>query len=61
MYYFLVAPSNYRKIMFVLKDFSSKHNETLAEYYLRRYAHLIPSKVEFWEYDELKSSAKQLR
>lgn len=51
MYYFLAAPKNFRKIFFVLKDFSVKKNETLAEYYLRTYSHLIPEGVEFWEFD----------
>ena len=51
MYYFLAAPEDYRKIFFVLKDFSTKRNETLAEYYLRTYSHLVPANVEFWEYD----------
>ena len=51
MYLFHVAPRSYRKIMFVLKDFSKKRNETLAQYYLRINAHLIPEDVEFWEFD----------
>ena len=51
MYYFLAAPESYRKIFFVLKDFSAKKNETLAEYYLRTYSHLVPKDVEFWEYN----------
>lgn len=51
MYYFLVAPADYRKIFFVLKDYSHKRNETLAQYYLRAYAHLIPKGVEIWEYN----------
>jgi len=59
MYYFLLAPSNFRKIMFVLKDYSEKRNETLAQYYLRQYEHLVPNDVEFWEYDEcLKTATK---
>lgn len=52
MYYFVAAPTGYRCIMFVLRDFSTKHGETLAQYYLRTYPHLIPRGVEFWEYDE---------
>jgi len=52
MYYFVVAPNDFRKIMFVLRDYSEKRNETLAEYYIRRYKHLIPRDVEFWEYNE---------
>ena len=57
MYYFVAVPSDYRKIMFVLRDYSKKHDETLAEYYLRTYRHLIPSDVEFYEYDEKNQSA----
>jgi len=60
MYYFLVAPEGYRKIMFVLRDFSIKRQETLAEYYLRTYKHLVPSDVEFWEYDEKTCHAEKL-
>ncbi len=60
MYYFLVAPPGYRKIMFVLRDYSEKRKETLAKYYLRRYKHLIPDDVEFWQYDESIQSATQL-
>lgn len=60
MYYFLAAPSEYRKIMFVLRDFSQKRGETLAEYYLRTYRHLVPKGVEFWEYNESEFEAVQL-
>lgn len=60
MYYFLASPSHYRKIMFVARDYSQKRKQTLAEYYIRTYRHLIPQGVEFWEYDEAKMSAVQL-
>lgn len=60
MYYFLAAPERYRKIMFVLRDFSEKRGEILVEYYLRTYGHLIPSDVEFQEYDELTALADRL-
>jgi len=60
MYYFNIAPKEYLKIMFVLKDKSEKRKETLAEYYLRTYKHLIPAGVEFWEYDESTNSAEKL-
>ena len=52
MYYFLVAPQGYRKILFVLRDVSERRRETLAEYYVRTYGHLIPEGVEIWEFDE---------
>ena len=60
MYYFLVSPPGYRKIMCVLRDYSEKRGETLAEYYLRTYRHLIPSDVELWEFDEAQKVAVQL-
>jgi hypothetical protein len=61
MYYFLAAPKDYRKIFFVLKDVSAKHHETLAQYYLRTYDHMIPDDVEFWEYDEQKKIVEIIR
>ena len=60
MFYFHIAPRDYRKIMFVLRDFSSRRGESLAGYYLRTHGHLIPHDVEFWEYDEENGSAKRL-
>lgn len=59
MYYFHLTPLMYRKIMFVLRDFSIQRNQTLAGYYLRHYGHLIPTTVELWEYDPV--SAKAMR
>jgi hypothetical protein len=52
MYYFLAAPAEYKKVMFVLRDVSESRSETLLQYYLKTYSHLIPPGVEFWEYDE---------
>ena len=60
MYYFTIAPNGYRKVFFVLRDYSQKRQETLAEYYIRTYAHLIPRDVEIWGYDENKKSANRL-
>jgi len=60
MYYFVAAPRDYRRILLVLRDYSRKRDETLAEYYLRTYRHLIPSDVELWEYDEESRSARRL-
>jgi hypothetical protein len=60
MYYFVASPAGFRKIMFVLYDFSEKRKETLAEYYIRTYKHLIPNDVEFWEYEEAKNTAKRI-
>ena len=52
MYYFHLAPADYRKIFFILRDYSHKRHETLGDYYIRTYGHLIPSDVEIMEYDE---------
>ena len=60
MLYFVAAPLEYRKIMFVLRDYCPKRKETLAGYYLRTYSHLIPSAVEFWEYDDSKRIAMHI-
>lgn len=60
MFYFYVAPLGYRKILFGLRDYSEKRRETLAEYYMRTYYHLIPPDVEIWEYDEEKNIAHRV-
>jgi hypothetical protein len=52
MYYFHLAPAGYRKILFVLRDLSTRRGETLATYYIRTYGHLIPKDVEILELDE---------
>ena len=51
MYFFHIAPPEYRKILFVLRDYSAKKRGTLAQYYVRNYSHLIPDDVEIWEFD----------
>jgi hypothetical protein len=51
MYLFYATPPIYRKIFFVLKDYSTERAETLAEYYIRTKSHLIPKDVEIWEFD----------
>ncbi len=49
---FLLAPADYRKCFFVLHHRSESRGESLADYYRRTYAHLIPADVEFCEWDE---------
>lgn len=60
MYYFSLVPKDYRKIFFVLYDYSKKRKESLAEYYIRTKGHLIPSDVEIFEYNESNSKYKIL-
>ena len=55
MYLFLLAPQRFQKVLFVLRDFNERRSESLAEYYVRNYSHLIPDDVEIWEYDEFNS------
>jgi len=52
MYYFSLAPVEFRKILFVLHDRREKEGESLLAYYKRTYYHLIPEGVEFMEWDE---------
>lgn len=60
MYYFYLAPNNYRKIFFCLKDYNEKRKVTLARYYIDKYYHLIPTDVEIWEYCAKKQTASKL-
>lgn len=52
MFYFHLAPSDYRKILFVLHDRRDGDGESLLSYYTRMYRHLIPEGVEIMEWDE---------
>ncbi len=60
MYYFHLAPNDYRKIFFCLKDYSKKKGITLAKYYIKTRSHLIPLRVEVWEYCEETKTAHKL-
>jgi hypothetical protein len=60
MYYFYAAPKDYRKILFVLRHFSPKRKQTLAEYYIKTNRHLIPDGVEIWEFDETSNTAQRI-
>lgn len=61
MYYFTASPPEYRKIFFVLRDERKSNGETLAEYYIRMYSHLIPTSVEIWEYDTNSEKGKLVK
>lgn len=60
MYFFHAAPSGYRKIFFVLRDYSKERNLTLGQYYIKIYRHLIPKDVEIWEFDNKESKAVRI-
>ena len=61
MFFFHASPPGYQKLLVVLHDFSSKRNETLGEYYVRTYSHLIPKDVEVWEYKEHSKEGKRIK
>jgi hypothetical protein len=48
MYYFHVAPLDYRKVLCVLKH--ERAGQSLAAYYIHAHGHLIPGGVEIWEF-----------
>ena len=49
MYYFHMAPPDYRKIFFVERSVRPKYEESLLTYFRRTQDHMIPHDVEFWE------------
>lgn len=49
MFYFHMAPPNYRKIFFVEQSLRAGREETLLDYFRKTQAHMIPHDVEFWE------------
>ncbi len=51
MFYFHMAPTDYRKIFFVERSVRPGREETLLGYFRRTQAHMIPYDVEFWELD----------
>lgn len=51
MFYFHMAPQDYKKIFLVERSLRSSHGESLLSYFLRTQAHMIPPDVECWELD----------
>ena len=51
MFYFHMAPQDYRKIFVVERSVRRGRPESLLAYFLRTQAHMIPPDVEFWELD----------
>lgn len=52
MFYFHMAPPEYRKLFVATRSLRPGYGETLLEYFARTQAHMIPDDVEFWEVDE---------
>jgi hypothetical protein len=61
MYYFHLAPTNFRKILFVLEARHSRQSETLAEYYIRTNGHLIPVDVSIFEYNPVTKAGRYVK
>jgi len=61
MFYFHIAPNHYRKVLFVVRDIHARRAESLAEYYVRNYSHLIPPGVSIIEFDERSGLAVQVK
>lgn len=59
MYYFHIAPPEFRKALCVSKH--ERKGQSLAAYYLRTHGHLIPDDVEIWEFDVDASIETRLR
>ena len=49
MFYFHMAPAEYRKIFFAERSLRPSTGETLLQYFRRTQVHMIPDDVEFWE------------
>ena len=52
MFYFHMAPPDYRKIFCVERSLRAGRTESLLSYFLRTQAHMIPPDVEFWELED---------
>ena len=62
MLYFMAAPQSHRKMLFIRKTEgrTMTSDETLGEYFVRLYGHLIPEDVEVHELDDNDLSVRQI-
>ena len=51
MFYFYMAPRDYRKLFVVERSTRAGQDESLLSYFCRTQTHLIPHDVELWEID----------
>lgn len=62
MFHFHLAPSNYRKILFVLKHLRPQgKGDSLGTHYVRTQGHLIGEGIEVWQFDLTNGVAEKLR
>jgi hypothetical protein len=50
MYYFSLAPKEYKKIFFVEMFYSQNRIKTLLQYFIEKYYHLIPRDIMLYDY-----------
>lgn len=60
MYYFHLAPSHYRKVLFVLDSSHPRQPNTLAMHYFRTHRHLIPAGVSILQYNPSSRAVKEI-
>ena len=56
--YFVAAPRGYRRLLVVLRDM--RRGQSLAEYFLEHYGHVVPRGVEIWELAPTGRSGRRL-
>jgi hypothetical protein len=56
--YFLAAPPEYHKVLFVLK--SINNGVSLGQHYAKRFSHLVPEGLEIWEFSPESNSATRV-
>ena len=52
MFYFNLAPEKYRKIFFVLRDYSEKKRQTLLQYHISKNCKNVTKNIKIYEYNE---------
>jgi hypothetical protein len=57
---YCAAPKSYNKKIFVFKTSKKgiRNPETLVEYFIRSYGHLIPEDIEIWEFDDINMTSE---
>jgi hypothetical protein len=58
MFYFKLAPKEYKKYFFVLMNFWKKRDKTLLQYYIENYYHFISKDIVFYEYSQENNDCK---
>ena len=61
MYYFHMAPREYRKMFVAVRSHRARGNESLLAYFVRNQYHLIPDDVELWEFDMARQTASLMQ